>query len=520
MDYTKFPHQKGTPSREGERQARFLDTLGTPFLHRRNPDGSVSRKVGARLYVDPAPPVAQVRPSTFLSIGQVGDDRRIDALQAYQPQGNFDPRSTLAGDGGLTGGFGASTGNIPRRLAPFAKGFAFTRTLLDDSALETGSDGRFYARRTLAVDKTKDGNTFERVATHQVWSDFGAGVDGYPMFLAECLPTVLADGTQISAGLGYVGPSGAGTAAFTYLHARGDALVTVKPVPELPATPGFKRGFIPFTTSPAGRVAFVYTESYPTTVTENYSGLMMVFSGDGGQAWSAPVYPEGLFDVGPRESGLWVGMPQAIPSFVVPISPTQAIAATAAYNPTGWLGGSGPFYRVKLVLIDSAARTVTSKATLAEGPPAGYSDVIGSAIPIAGGVLFTLKTPWRANAGPGLWLPQPYDLNVECWFTTNGSDPVLKGTMPWSAGQTGPLFAIDAKTVGCCVFADGEGYSVYASKDLCGTWERWASINADVSLTVEDRYSYLNDFGSVVRLPSNPTPGAPWITDARVSAPT
>lgn len=55
MDYSKFPHQRGTPpSGAGERQARHLDTLGTPSLHRLNPDGSVSRKVNGRLYVDPA----------------------------------------------------------------------------------------------------------------------------------------------------------------------------------------------------------------------------------------------------------------------------------------------------------------------------------------------------------------------------------------------------------------------------------------------------------------------------------
>lgn len=517
MDYSKFPHQGGTPSREGERQARFLDGIDVPFLRRQNLDGSVSRKAGGRLYVDPAPPAAQVQPSTFLSIGLVEGQRRVDALRALKPQGNFDPRGTLAGDGGLTGGFGASAGDIPRRLAPFARGFAFTRTLLDDSALETGSDGRFYARRTLAVDKTKDGNTFERVATHQVWSDTASGVDGESMFLAECLPTVLANGVQLSAGFGFVGPNGSGSADFRFMCWRGDTLADVRPVPSpLPGTPGYKRGFIPFTTSPAGRVAFVYTESYPATVGPDYSGLVLVFSADGGQTWSAPVYPEGLFDVGPRESGSWASIAPAIPPFVVPITSTRAIACTAAYNPTGWLGSPSPWVRIKLVVIDSAARTVESKAVLAEGPALGFRDIIGSAIPIAGGALFTLKTPWRSGSP---LLPHPYDLAVECWFTTDGSDPVHKGTMPWSAGQTGPLFAIDKNTVGCCVFADGEGYSVYASKDLGATWERWASINADVSLVVEDRYSYLNDFESVVRLPGNPTPGAPWITDARVAAP-
>lgn len=55
MDFVKFPHHRGAlpHSREGERQARFLETLGVGALHRRNADGSVSRKVGERLYVTP-----------------------------------------------------------------------------------------------------------------------------------------------------------------------------------------------------------------------------------------------------------------------------------------------------------------------------------------------------------------------------------------------------------------------------------------------------------------------------------
>lgn len=517
MDYTKFPHHNGTPGREGERQARFLDTIGTPFLRHRNQDGSVSRKAGGRLYVDPAPP-AQAQPATFLSIGLVEGQRRVDALRSFKPEGNFDPRGTLPGDGGLTGGLGSSEGDKPRRLFPFARGWAATQSMLaDGSSLVSGTDGRFYIARTIAIDKTRNGTDFERAATHQVWSDTASGLDGYPMFLPVCWPTVLADGTQVSAGFGFVGPDGGGSAGFRFLYWRGDTVADVRPLPSpLPATPGYKRGFIPFTTSPTGRVAFVYTESYPTTVGPEYSGLMMVFSGDCGQTWGAPVYPEALFDVGPRESGSWANIAPAIPPFVVPITPTRAVACTAAYNPTGYLGSASPWVRIKLVVIDSVARTVESKAVLAEGPALGFHDIIGSATPIAGGVLFTLKKPWRTGSP---LLPQPYDLAVECWFTTDGTDPVLKGTMPWSAGQTGPLFAIDKDTVGCCVFADGEGYSVYASKDLGATWTRVASINADVSLLVEDRYSYLNDFESIARLPANPTPGAPWITDARVAAP-
>jgi len=517
MDYTKFPHQTSIPpSMEGERQARFLDTLGTPYLHRRNVDGSVSRKAGGRLYVTPAQQ-ASAQQSTFLSLGMVGDDRRVDALRAYQLQGNFDPRGVLAGDGGLTGGTTASTGDIPRRLLQFARGWGATQSLIDSGGV-VGADGN-YVTRTIAVDKTRNGADFERTLEYQVWTNLAAGVDGSPMWLPTCPPTVLADGTQLTAGFGFVGPRGDNTSEFFYLHGRGDAITTVRPVPDpLPDTPGYKRAFIPFVTSPAGRVAFAYTESYPATVTGNYSGLMMVFGSDGGLTWSPPLYPQGLFDEGegPRESGSWAGIVEAIPRFVVPITRTRSIGCTVAYHRSGWLGGSNPWCRIKLIEIDTAARTVTGKAVLAEGPALGYHDYIGTAIPIAGGVLFTLKTPWRSGTP---LLPQPFDLAVECWFTADGSDAVHKGTMPWTAGQTGPIFAIDKNTVGCAVFADFEGYSVYASRDLGATWERWASIDIDADLFVEDGVARLNDFESVIQLPGNPAPGAPWITDARVPAP-
>ena len=77
LDYSKFPHQRGTPpSGAGERQARHLDTLGTPSLHRLNPDGSVSRKVNGRLSVDPAGPAA---PTAFAAGYEfwVNDDFRL-----------------------------------------------------------------------------------------------------------------------------------------------------------------------------------------------------------------------------------------------------------------------------------------------------------------------------------------------------------------------------------------------------------------------------------------------------------
>lgn len=503
-------------------------TAGVPVfsLQRQTPWGGVSTSVHGplafkRVQGSPAPvqeDEEQPPPNLFLSLGRIGAQRAVAGLTGYKLRGNFYGYGVLDGDGGLSPGaseVSVTNANIPAHLFPFAEGWGATQTLVASGGV-VGADGN-YITRTIAVDKTRDGENFEPSFEYQVWTHL-ATIDGYPAWVPICPPTVLADGTQIMAGFGFVGPRGDNTSEFFYLHGRGGSIVAVRPVPApLPDTPGYKRAFIPYVTSPAGRVGFVYTQSTPSTppgVGANYSGLVVVFSEDAGQTWSEPVYPAALFEVGPREGGSPGDMANVLPGFVVPISPTRSIACVAAL--VGPMSNPTPSVRIKLVEIDSAARTFTSKAVLMEGPPLGYHDIIGTAIPIAGGVLFTLRTPWRTGRP---LLPQPYNLAVECWFTTNGDDPTRVGTMPWPAGHTGPLFAIDKDTVGCAAYTAADGYSVYASKDLGATWERWASI-ALGGIDADPLEPRLMDFERVLQLPANPMPGAPWICDARVPAPT
>lgn len=52
MDFRRYPHQRDhPPSAVGGQQARFLDSLSTPSLRHKNPDGSVSIKNNGRLKV-------------------------------------------------------------------------------------------------------------------------------------------------------------------------------------------------------------------------------------------------------------------------------------------------------------------------------------------------------------------------------------------------------------------------------------------------------------------------------------
>lgn len=54
MDKSQFPKDRGSPpSPIGGQQARFLKKIDTPALHHKNADGSTSKKVFGRLYVQP-----------------------------------------------------------------------------------------------------------------------------------------------------------------------------------------------------------------------------------------------------------------------------------------------------------------------------------------------------------------------------------------------------------------------------------------------------------------------------------
>lgn len=54
MDYGKFPHDNGAGAwgTPGDASARFLDTVKSPYLQHRFPDGTVATKKGDRLYVE------------------------------------------------------------------------------------------------------------------------------------------------------------------------------------------------------------------------------------------------------------------------------------------------------------------------------------------------------------------------------------------------------------------------------------------------------------------------------------
>ncbi|MDO5691116.1 MAG: hypothetical protein Q4G70_01370 [Pseudomonadota bacterium] len=102
MDYSRFAHHRALPgSRAGERQARMLETMGAPALHRRNADGSTSRKVGERLYVQTADEQAtqnQLSRLAWVPEGMVITPRSKSAPRGWGLPPTADGKGTPGGD--------------------------------------------------------------------------------------------------------------------------------------------------------------------------------------------------------------------------------------------------------------------------------------------------------------------------------------------------------------------------------------------------------------------------------------
>ena len=101
MDKKNFPQNRGTPNSVAERSARFLGTIDTPAMHRNNPDGSVSRKIGERLYTKPSQPtnsVVEMSRLAWVPEGIVFTPRTEEAPNGWGLPPTPDGKGTPGGD--------------------------------------------------------------------------------------------------------------------------------------------------------------------------------------------------------------------------------------------------------------------------------------------------------------------------------------------------------------------------------------------------------------------------------------
>lgn len=549
MDYSKFPHHRGMPrSLQGERQARFLDTLGAPALHHANLDGSRSSKVGGRLYVDPAQNQAE---DGYYSAGAVGNGS-IHVVGSPTALGAFLDR----------GVFGNSVDYVNtdiRQMFYYGAGLgamirvAYRGTTPDFNGMPSIVAG-------VSVHKTPNGRTFEQVYETYASVPYVSSTRSYNAAIFATGPTLVRQGVV---GWRYIGLGAVqfldGQYQFVYIvddgisRGYGNTLTIAWQLPLL---------FEAWSTAPEQRFALgkylrpEYNQAgmpHPINVAA-CPGVDFQFSDDSGMNWvraaALPVMAEFT------ETALALpadSVPAAI-AFntavnwvhvnVAPVSKRYAVAIISvpyievdASLPTGYRVHA----KVKLARIDHEERTIVQTAVLQDFVSSGADDwdsgaenaaafANGGCVPIAGGALFVLRPPGQADYR---------DNTAVCLFTTDGYDLQYQPSTGWPGWQVGIPFAIDERTLALPVFraepvlvesggavaAFGQGYTLTQSTDLGATWKQRAVLSVNAPAPVKQLgVSYLRDFAIITQLraasfAANATPGAPWISDSRYPAP-
>jgi hypothetical protein len=106
--------------------------------------------------------------------------------------------------------------------------------------------------------------------------------------------------------------------------------------------------------------------------------------------------------------------------------------------------------------------------------------------------------------------------------TTDGASLVEYATMPKLEMHTGSPSMAARKIMLCTMYDGGGTYSLYKSKDFGVSWGRSAILTANGTEPhpTHDRFS-MPDFEAITTIrrngvPTNTTPGVPWLTDCRV----
>lgn len=539
MDYTKFPRQRGAVrSFEGERQARFLDTLGAPALHRRNFDGSTSSKNGGRLDV-----VAEQGLGAFITAGRLasGADATVfspNAAGAFGRRGalpfgtGLEPMAEFVSNGDSTAseleweaaGFVddfdfASTDKPLTRLALVA-GLKTFRTPDGAAAVED-----LDAYSSAAVLETSWGFTTGSITAAPLAGQVLAGgpagslrgvatigmIDRqyWPMFFRRVGQGAIEAGNTLGA---------------MNTHLMRNELLVLGP----------------------GRLLMVATcarATYDDTLADNATNPVLIaqYSTDGGATWSEVT---GLAALAAE-----VGSIQAVPadqqttfnalayllafSDPAPISATKALALLTIPHYDAAHPIDKRRARVKVVEIDTAGGcSITTRETIFEGRASEAAVFRGLSIPTGTGMLYTTNdvVPNTENALDDNWREAPTK-PAKIWGTDGGAS-TLVGTMPQAVFRTGRLFFATPGLLLCPMYADG-AHRLYQSTDRGATWRPRALIASTgrvpsytpAGLSAALGALLLGDFSTVARLretngrPANLYPQAPWIMDSRINAP-
>lgn len=216
-------------------------------------------------------------------------------------------------------------------------------------------------------------------------------------------------------------------------------------------------------------------------------------------------------------------------AYIVPLSRTKALVHARLGCPDliPVVGGRFENSRVRVGVADLEAGTVTLLSTLYDPPFTSTA------------LLTNRRTLWRwerapciAPGGGALVLfndadyPANWTSNPQIFYSADGStlDPV--GSMPIVAGRAGTPSAVSRDKLFMPVY-DGTDHALFESTDRGLNWERRATISTLATETLPgtiDSRTGPRSFNNVASLQINDatasaTPGAPWLTDDRVSQP-
>ena len=539
MDYSKFPYQQGSAGAGvGVRQARMLGAMDTPALRRKNADGSVSRKVGERLYVDPAP---EQELDAYLSSGTFPDGlvravASADARGVFRVRGQVMLRDeTEAWNSTALNYYGNGKASVLKMT--WAKGDA-----------EKVADFNGWPAYVLdAVQyQSRNGTSYGNVYAIKATQTYLGTVSEFTTNIQMTAPTLVRSGEK-SQWL-YEALSGVtcidGQYCFFYVVDVGSRQLyaNIKTVAYQLA-----KDFAAITVSPLGRFGIgsymrpeypLFDLPHPIDVSQ-CPGIEFHYSEDGGLNFatldSAPILQEFTDTVLSLNSHT-----QYAPTFnlavnffssvTVPLNPQQAVVLMAIpYVMEVRPGNHAVNAKIKLGVVDFVSRTVVETAVLEDSvtPPgeSGWDGAEAAAvgylagwvgIPIKGGALFVVRPLGAADYR---------DNPPRCLFTTDGVNIQWQPPMPWPGWCVGVARAISKDTIVVPVYEPGLGYVLYQSGDLGATWTLRATLSdkARAPQKITSR-AHLLEFSQVTKLrdgaaPANATPGAPWVSDSRFTPP-
>lgn len=570
MDFNKHPHHRGgNGSNTGDRQARLLDSLGAPALRHRNLDGTVSVKVGERLYVDPTSQVVieNLFTSGLLVSGQSGVFTSDSPLRGFKPRGRL-PFSSVEGGNFQDQGYIASHSDATGYVAD-NQFTGFTPDFDVAANAGGGSTLTMAAIVTGAVYRTRNGAAFSTDFTAYSCRAIPEAMSGSILDSVRVMPGqyVLVDGVRT----GFRGASfvtlealdglGAGHYWPNFLGIKRDNTGWNGELLGLPYTMIAMHQLLVLGPGRYMLVMRCMRSVRRPTLCNNLSIPVAVaqITKDAGQTWDAV----GSLAAASDEFATVMAFPQQVGdgagvgesdryakyfndasfytsfSAAAPISATRSLALMmVTYNDYANSGGEvvpgQPMIgklrtRIKVVRIDTAgAGSITEAQTVFHGRQLEGAASLGDVLPTGDGMLFWLRDVEADAPDENTWQQTP---NKPCkiYFTANGADLQFVGYMPFPAYRTGVPCYIDAQTIACPMYVDGAHW-LYLSRDRMATWSRGALITRSGSPPVINEAdpissATMRNFAKVTRLctdtgaPINSHPQAPWIMDCAFQAP-